>query len=103
MRQPCSYDRTHGTLSAALGRNRRPRWHESLHVQEHGAGDLELGAQSLIVPAGRSPGFPSPAPLPVPLELSSARPQSAGAMTTPQKETLGFQAEVRELLKLMIH
>src|SRR5216110_2769390 len=24
-------------------------------------------------------------------------------MTTPQKETLGFQAEVRELLKLMIH
>src|SRR5690348_6227908 len=33
-----------------------------------------------------------------------ARPQSRGAMTTAnQKETLGFQAEVRELLKLMIH
>src|SRR5689334_6063943 len=39
----------------------------------------------------------------IPLELSSARPHPAGAMTTPQKETLGFQAEVRELLKLMIH
>jgi molecular chaperone HtpG len=34
------------------------------------------------------------------------RPQSRGAMNNPQsesKQTLGFQAEVRELLKLMIH
>ena len=40
------------------------------------------------------------------LEIPEGCPQSAGAMTTTQpnrKETLGFQAEVRELLKLMIH
>jgi molecular chaperone HtpG len=36
--------------------------------------------------------------------LKPPRPQPRGRMnSTPQKETLGFQAEVRELLKLMIH
>ena len=58
---------------------------------------LELGPQALT----RLPARPDSG-----LEFLRRRPQSAGAMikpAKPPKETLGFQAEVRELLKLMIH